>query len=234
MIEPLPKDSTTREVLKTTITATVAGVPYVGGSIATVMLPLLSSALNKRRELWFNDLANYVDMLLRQSLDSPSLEDFIDNPLFLDAITRSIKIAESTSDSIKLEALTSAVLNSTSELSPGLDEQTMFLNYIQDLTGSHIQILNHLNNPKKDYEIKGIKWPDNISMGSKGFILQTAFPNLTQAFYDPLLKELEIRSLILGSSLGVTQNGYGLASSFTTPRGKAFLSFIINPVIKTE
>jgi hypothetical protein len=185
-------------------------------------------SFSKRRDEWFQSVATAVESLIEQ-VEDLTLEKLAENNLFLDSLPRASRMAESTHQSEKLDALRNAVLNSVLPGSPDADTQTILLNYVEDLTPSHLQLLALLNNPRIFYQQLGIAWPD-LHMGGMSHIVEQAFPLWQREFFDQLLRELNSRGLVGISSLHITQSGAGLANSATTNLGRTLLNFISNPL----
>ncbi len=231
-MEELPQKSSTREAIETFAEAGISLVPFFGSPFAVAFSAVVGRSFSKRRDEWFQSVATALESLIER-VEGLTIEKLAENNLFLDSLPRATRMAESTHQSEKLDALRNAVLNSALPGSPDADTQTILLNYVEDLTPSHLQLMALLNNPPVFYQQRGMAWPQ-LSMGGMSHIVEQAFPLWQRDFSDQLLRELNSRGLVGISSLHITQSGSGLANSTTTGLGRTFLDFISNPLSKIQ
>ncbi|MDO8645876.1 MAG: hypothetical protein Q7R42_04760 [Candidatus Planktophila sp.] len=223
-MEKLPKKDSKRGVSEVLAVAAVSVVPIVGGPFSIVLQEMLGVAYGKRRDAWLEELAARVEDLLNK-VDNLNLDDLSRNEIFLDAVASATQSAVRTHDKEKIALLGNAVLNAAIQPSMDSDKLNMFMQYVSDLTVSHIQLLDFLDNPPLFFEKLDQEWPD-FMMGGISSLLQILFPQWTSEFSNQLLRLLRNSGLVSIESLNVTMSGSGLRSSVTTSLGKEFLAFI--------
>jgi hypothetical protein len=228
MVEKLPHTSKSRAIVQTAVVAGVSLVPGVGGSIAVILDKALTYSDSKRRDAWLGSLASDLSDLIQQS-GGPSLDRLGENPLFSDAVRRTTRIAETTSQEEKILALRNAVLNSVASDSFDADIQLIFLRNLEDFTASHLILLAFFDDPRAYFKQHSLQWPDKDTKIVPSSIVQQAFPNLKNDIYDRLLSHLRAQGLINQTSPTLSAILTPLLETQTTRLGREFLAFITDP-----
>jgi hypothetical protein len=75
---------------------------------------------------------------------------------------------------------------------PDADKQAVYLRYIEELTPSHMRLLEFMNDPPGCCSRHDVAWPGNIMMGGLGPIVDAALPDLAadEPFLDTLAGDL--------------------------------------------
>ena len=96
----------------------------------------------------------------------------------------------------------------------------MFLDFVDSLTGLHLQILKFFQNPGPP--------PGGMTMGGLSHVIEGAFPELRgqTAIYEQIGRDLNSRGLLAVVGFNVTMTGSGLTEKRTTDMGDRFLQFI--------
>ncbi len=218
-----PSKSTAREVTEAAIVGGVGAVPVAGSPLAAAFALALGWSYNRRMTAWLEDLAEAVDELQQQG--TATLEDLVDDDVFLDAVALATRAAQATHQQEKLEALRNAVLHSVGPDAPDVDEQARFFRYVADFTPSHLRLLLFLDDPGTFYDAAGVARPD-VYMGGRSYLLdQLAEFSAGRDWYDMLHSDLTASGLTNGT-LHAVQTGASLWQSATSALGKRFLAFV--------
>jgi len=109
------------------------------------------------------------------------------------------------------------------------DMQQMLLKYANDLTATHVKVLEFLDSPEEYGERHGVKF-GNYMAGGVSTILKEAIPEFKgrRSFYDQIVRDLHSRGLadIDESGIHVTMSKSGMLESRTTEMGKKLLGVI--------
>lgn len=109
------------------------------------------------------------------------------------------------------------------------DKVQIFIQYLEDLTPSHVHLLEMLNEPIAYFAKRNVPWP-NYSMGGISSLREQVFPSWSRDYSDQILRVLRNFGLVIIESMHMTQSGASLASSTTSVMGKEFLAFLNNPL----
>jgi hypothetical protein len=109
------------------------------------------------------------------------------------------------------------------------DMRQMILRYANDLTASHIKVLEFLDSPNEYGVRHGVKF-GNYVLGGVSTILEEAIPEFKgrRDFYDQVVRDLHARGLldIDESGIHVTMSNTGMFESRTTEMGKKLLGVV--------
>ncbi|MES2461814.1 MAG: hypothetical protein V4671_14615, partial [Armatimonadota bacterium] len=152
-LQPSPADGA-RTVARTVLSM----VPLVGSPAAELLNSVFAEPLSRRRDEWLVWL--YKDLLdLQERTEGFDINKLGENEQFVTAATNAMQSALRTHQEVKREALRNAVLHSALGSSLSDDVQLMFLAYIDDLTPSHLDILQFARHPKRWMELNGVPFP---------------------------------------------------------------------------
>ena len=118
----------------------LSGVPIVGGLAAELFAVVLAPPLSKRRDEWFESVAERLRAV------EAKLESLGEDPAFVTTMMHATHIAFRSHQEEKLEALRNAVVNSAIGKAPQDDLQAIFLNLIDAFTPTHLRILKYFQN----------------------------------------------------------------------------------------
>src|SRR5271157_2904116 len=119
--------------------AAISGIPAVGGSAADLFGLVRAPPIERRRDQWFEKLHERLKEV--EQREGLKLEDLFTNEGFVSANLKAARIALSTHEEEKLEALRNAVLNVICDRSPDEETQAFFFQLIEPFTVTHIQVL---------------------------------------------------------------------------------------------
>ena len=208
-----PPKKTKGDYAHAAVKAGLAAIPVGGGAGAEIFQAILQPPLEKRRDEWFEELAQRLEQL------EIGLQELQENDEFISASMYAYQLALRTHEKEKLDALRNAVINVARQQAPESTLQHMFLNFVDSLTPLHLQILKFFQAPIV---------PDGMSMGGLSNLIEREFPELRgqRELYDQLGKDLFSRGLLNAESFHVTISESGLRQKRTTNLGDGFLRFI--------
>jgi hypothetical protein len=218
-----PKDPIWEAMANVAGQGVVGAVPLVGAFGAASIASVFQARSARRVQALIENILNRLQVLEDQGV-LESVRDLLSAPSFSPVLIEALAIAERNALGDKLRALESGVVNSIGD-SQNTDLKLMFLRCIEDLTVSHLLLLELLDSPKGYFEKHNLEWFD-LAMGGKVTVIREAFPDWDTYFSDQLIADLNSRGLV-----GITtQHGMttltGMAESSTTSLGKTFISFI--------
>jgi hypothetical protein len=206
-------------------------VPVIGGAAKELFNTVIAPPLAKRQAEWMDSIAQRLTELEKQ-YDGFEIENLIDNENFISTVFFTTTLNIRTHQEEKIRALENAVLNSALSINIEEDLQHIFLNFIDELTPTHLIVLKYFASPKAWLESKNETIP-NFSFGGQNAIFNIAFPELkkNQEFAKRIVDDLSERGLAQdwqAMHIGVT------ATTIFAPRitqlGNQFLSFIKSPI----
>jgi len=219
-----PQRSRKREITVAVGDALVASVPFADGALAVAYVKAVSASYERRQQQWARDVtAALAD--LSDRVGGLSLESLAQNDTFLDALAHASRIAVSTGQQEKLDALRNAVLNAA--LPSGdidADTQAIFLRHIGDLTPSHLHMLKLL----VDVSSSDRSTDDMVLLHQHRAKFQTA---QARGFYEQLDRDLSAAGLIYQGIIwdALRRAGEHPPEVMPTSTGLAFLRFITDP-----
>jgi hypothetical protein len=128
------------DVAHALVKGALSGVPIAGGVAAELFGLMLAPPLSKRRDAWFESLAQRLKVV------EAKVGSLGENPAFVTTTLQATQIAIRTHQEEKLEALRNAVVNSAMGTAPEDDMRAVFLNLIDAFTPTHLLILKLFKN----------------------------------------------------------------------------------------
>lgn len=192
-------------------------IPVGGPLITSVWDSLKSGVLQRRMDKWKSEIEERLSSL------EMTLEEVGNNENFATALMKGTESALKTNDMSKLEYLANAVKNAA--VTP-IDESVLmiYMNWIDELTAWHIQILNYFRKPSKYSDANG------YTMGSALEPLYKAFPEMSkkEILVEKIIDDMQVSGLLSkGSYIHAGMTPTGMMASRTTEIGNDFLDFII-------
>lgn len=140
-----PPQKTAADAGHIVVKAAISSVPLVGGAGAEFFDYLVASPLEKRRETW----ADQVGETLRKLTDQvDGLEERLrGSTTFADVALHAAQAAMRTSSEAKRTALKNAVVNAALDFNPDLEQQHLFIKFVDDLSPLQMVLLNFFNDP---------------------------------------------------------------------------------------
>lgn len=214
----------------------LSAIPLIGGSATELLGALVTPALERRRDQWMAEVGNAL-FRLEESL--PSMQELQANEQFVTTLLRASKVALSTHQLEKRDALRNAVLNSALSAPAEESLQDVFIDLIESLTVWHLRLLQLFH----DVEVLTTlheRYFGRFTNGSFATVLEGHFPSLRgqRHLYAQVIRDLYQRGL-LDESVDVAYGGirdgqpmYPPAAfrvKRTTRLAEQFLDFIKRP-----
>lgn len=132
------------------VRAAIASIP-VAGSAAVELMPLLFTApLERRRQLWMNEIADAVREL--QENRGVTLEQLQVNESFISVLVQATQAAIRNHHQAKMTALRNVVINSASGIKIDEDLQLLFVRFVDELAPSHLALLRFFRDKESEFE----------------------------------------------------------------------------------
>lgn len=191
-------------------------VPVVGGAAVELVNSVFGPPLERRRQVWFEELADAIQTL--QAHDVP-----VDSDEFISAVATASRIALGTHLDEKLQMLKAAVTHAALPDRPA-DLLTMrFLRFVEELDPEHFVMLAYLRDPAGHFERHDIPKP-NITMGGPSAIFAEARLNVPHV--DIVLGDLGARGLADTGSWNTLMTANGAWAARTTQLGTELIDFV--------
>jgi hypothetical protein len=131
----LPPEEPRTELIDKLLAGTLSSLPLAGGAAGAWYQYLMEGPYNRRLAEWRTRITDVVNQL------ASKVERLLDNEVFLDAFIQSTRVAQTTHQKEKLEALRNALENSVSPDAPDVDEQARFFRLVDQFSARHILLL---------------------------------------------------------------------------------------------
>lgn len=118
-------------------------IPVVGTIITVIASQFLGPSLAKRQAEWWKEIADAFEAE-EQTNKNFRVEHAFGSEAFITAVVQASRIAVSTHQHEKRVLLRNALMNIATGRAPDEDMQHIYLRLIDDLTPSHVRILNFL------------------------------------------------------------------------------------------
>jgi hypothetical protein len=202
----------------------IGSIPYVGAALAEVFAATIPSPVSKRTAEWWEDVAKRVAALEKSGINMKNLAS---DPAFISLVERASKMATQSAQQEKLDALKNAIVNAAAGIDIKADERKIFLNLVDELTPSHLLMLEFLSDPGPYGKAHGVKYESHMLGGSPAALLEEAFPEWKgkREVYDLILQDINTKGLVR-NGIHSLMSEPGMYQSRTTSRGKQFLDFI--------
>lgn len=211
-------------------------IPFAGGPAAEVISAIIQPQLDRRKTEWLENMAHGLN-LLSQRVDEVTPERLAQSPEFTTVFLQASQIAMRTHQAEKLVALRNAVLNVAANPSLLDDVHMMFLDAVDTLTPSHLQVLAYFVAPRDWAKAHGILL-SNYVRGGADQPLQEAITELKgrRDLIDLIYNDLSRRGLVTGDAnlLHITASAEGMVEPRSTALGRQFLAFLESPPLDVE
>jgi hypothetical protein len=171
---------------------------------------------------------------LEETVKDFNVELLFENDQFVSVLCHAIQIALRTHQKEKLGALRNAVLNAALPSNISDDKQLIFLNWIDEITPSHIQILCLQDAPRK--------WVNEHHVGTRHFDMAGEVPNIEELkrtlretcrdLLEFIILDLKSKGLIQRDPVEIFRDGNRdrLDRSHLPQIGRDFMAFITSPI----
>jgi hypothetical protein len=225
MANELPKTST-GDLVHLGVRALIAALPWAGGSALELFNHIIAPPIQKRRDAWFNELAERVVKLEQD--DHLKIDDLATNDEFISTVTQASMIALRNHRKEKIDALRNAVLNTAIGLSPVDSKREMFLNFVDLFTVEHLRVLRLLQ--KRDGSAEYVQARSKTNIAG---IAEMATKDVPDLRGQPALAMVIIDELCRRGLLHWTPDGFvsirQRGEALVTDLGAEFLRFVSEP-----
>jgi hypothetical protein len=208
----------------------LASIPGLGAAASEIFNYVIAPPLVKRQQEWMEAVAIRL-VELEKTVEGFKIENLRSNDNFLSTVIYATALAVRNHQEEKMCALQNAVVNVALNIPIEQDLEHMFLNFIDELTPSHLKVLKYFENPIEWLKIKGITLP-NYTAGGASTIFDTAFPEIAMIpdFAKQIVNDLSSRGLADDwESMHIMVSYSAMVAPRITPWGKKFLNFISSP-----
>ncbi|TRX32083.1 hypothetical protein [Flavobacterium restrictum] len=120
----------------------IGAIPIAGSIIAETFGLIIAEPISKRREIWMNIVVEKLNYL--ESRNHGLITSLKENEEFISFILESSQIAFKTHQKEKLKVLQNTIENFFLDNSTEYDKKYSFLKVIEEITPTHLKILNFL------------------------------------------------------------------------------------------
>lgn len=226
-----PPERTKGDTLHAVVKSIVSVVPTAGGPISVMLETLFAPPLERRREKWFKQLGEVVSHL-EQCVADLTPEKLSQNEIFVTVALQATQIALRNHHEEKLSALRGAVFHSALPNGPDEQLQLMFLQFVDELTPTHLTMLALFNGPVQWMQLHQVQYP-SWRAGGVSTVVEHCFPALRgkREIYEQVVRDLQSQGLIhQGQFLNIMMTGNGMVESRTTDIGRAFIAYVSEDV----
>lgn len=181
--------------------------------------------MQKNRDKFFNDLKKDLEKL-EKDFDR-KISNVLNNEKVLSAILEAYPIALKEYQEEKRELLRNAILNIAMDIDVKEDIRSIYLRYIDELSPSHIKILQYFRNPKEFLVKNNIDSESIYSISSRN-LLGIFLPSMEEHL-DQFVTDLISRGL-LPRGEWVHAGTMDFMDPHITDRGHDFLKFVESPL----
>jgi hypothetical protein len=209
----------------------LSAIPVVGGAAKELFNSIIAPPLAKRQAEWMESIAERLEMLEKQ-VAGFKIESLSSNENFISTVFYATTLNIRNHQEEKIEALQNAVLNTALNIAIEEDLEHIFLNFIDELTPSHLKVLKYFESPEEWFKLKD-KDISGYYMGAAIDVFFDAFPELAKNtdFARQIINDLSARGLSNNlESMQVMTSLGSMIGPKITPLGKLFLNFITSPI----
>lgn len=216
------------EVARTTIDALASTIPGASYAAGALMQKFLASPLQKRRDEWFQKVAEGIQALQR---DHPNFDPsgLTENEDFISAVYEATDAAMKTGRSQKIEMLRNGILNIASGFTIDDILRGTFFGLIDRFSPAHMHVLKLLSDPRSSPEM--VQAAANVYAAAPLQTLRAAITTdvLDEAALSRVLSDLHRESLADTGGLQAMSTQAAQLQKRSTAIGDAFLEFIMPP-----
>ncbi|TDW22122.1 hypothetical protein [Kribbella kalugense] len=149
-----PPEKTKTEKFDELVKAGAESLP-LGGLLGYGFAKAVQRGYARRLDRWFEEVAASITWLEAQ------YGDLDGNEVLIDAVVNATRAAQATHQQGKLEALRNAIRNSVAPDAPEVEEQARFIRIVEELSTSHLQLLDYYRDPARTFKGRGVPIPDD-------------------------------------------------------------------------
>jgi len=209
----------------------LSAIPVIGGASKEIFNTVIAPPLAKRQAEWMESIAERL-IELENKVEGFKIENLSKNQNFISTVFYATSLNIRNHQDEKIKALENAVINTALSIKIEEDLQHIFLNFIDELTPTHLIVLKYFDNPLEWLKSRGITLP-NYTFGGQNHIFVIAFPELAknQEFARRIITDLSDRGLSQDwQSMFTGTSRSGMTAPRILPLGGQFLTFITSPL----
>ena len=221
-----PPKSSAKDKAHSLVRGGIGTTPLVGSVAAELFNILVAPPLERRLDDWRESVGERL--LELENAGFLKISDLQDNDDFVSIVAKASQYAVTTHNEEKREALRNAVINTALGVEPDEAMRQMFLRFVDELTGAHVQVLSLLQDAQGWYQRRNRQPPQYHIAGSLSQMISDAWPELKNQrdLLEQIHKDLTARGLTGSGSFYTTMSGHGVYQKRTTDFGDRFLRFI--------
>ncbi|MGD9752150.1 MAG: hypothetical protein AB7W59_14255 [Acidimicrobiia bacterium] len=208
----------TRSIVKVAISA----APVIGGPAAELFELVVPSSLERRRQAWFERVADRLRALEDRKVD---LSGLADDEGFITVLIEASKAALGTHLEEKLDLLANCV--ESAALPSDRDDflAMRLLAYVEELSPEHFVVLTYLASPGNWYDRRGLDRPTGV-MGPRRNHLDRAGTGVEGEELTIVLEDLQRLGLANSSGLSGMVSESAQMDPLITERGRLLLDWV--------
>ena len=206
-----------------TVARSIIGVAPLGGSLLELLSPFLGPPVERRREEWAKDLGDVVESIGKQ------VEELGSDDVFVSSVIRTSRIAIATHRANKRQFLKNMLIKIGSGCAPDEDMLEVYFRIIEDLTPSHIILLDFLSmSSSRIAKLCGGTFPVGMKYQ---VVLDRVLPELSKKgeLVQQILQDLARDRLIAPGAPGTHFSQLSFPQQMMTNHGINFLNFVLSP-----
>ncbi len=137
----IPKENN-KDIIYKLVKGGIGGIPVAGSIIAETFGLIIAEPISKRREIWMNIVVEKLNDLETKNVGL--IASLKENEEFISFILESSQIAFKTHQNEKLKILKNTIENFFLDSSTEYDKKFSFLKVIEEITPTHLKILNFI------------------------------------------------------------------------------------------
>lgn len=217
-----PPNPSAGDITRSLVKAGVSAAPAIGGPAAELFDLVVPSSLNRRRQEWFERVADKLRELEEREVD---LSGLATDEGFITVLMEASKAALGTHLEDKLDLLANCVASAA--LPDNRDDfmAMRLLQYVEELNPEHLVVLTYLADPGGWYESKGIELPKG-TMGPRRTHLERANTGVAGDELAIVLEDLQRLGLANSSGLSGMVTESAQMDALATERGRLLLAWV--------
>jgi hypothetical protein len=215
------------DVVNKVTRAGIGALPVIGAGLTEFLAFVVGDPAQERRDDFMRQTCERL-LALEADFDRLEKEALRDNEQFQATFIQATRLSTQAASDEKRELLQNAIINSAI-LTIEENHRQILMQFLERITPLHAVVLQLLDNPASNETARNRV--ANISIGGLSLIVEAAIPSLqgNGALANRIVADLESMGLVSGASLNVTMSGSGLLAQRSTPLGRSFLQFVVNP-----
>lgn len=220
--EDLPPEADVSDRTRSLVKVVISAAPVIGGPAAELFEFVVPSSLDRRRQAWFERVADRLRALEDRQVD---LSGLADDEGFITVLIEASKAALGTHLEEKLDLLANCV--ESAALPSDRDDflAMRLLAYVEELSPEHFVVLTYLASPSNWYDRHGLGKPTGV-MGPRRNHLECAGTGVDGEELAIVLEDLQRLGLANSSGLSGMVSESAQMDPLITERGRLLLDWV--------